>query len=328
METTTNGALVRVEKVEKTRGFDIEEVEEQRRSSGRRRSSGVSVASSRLSSSSSSTPGTPSRLSIRAVADRYKRVSVVRRLSIAESRRTKDALASDDGIDRSREDINLLVATWNLGNKCPRPEELREWLPHEGGFYDLIVVGTQENAFSDPRPKKDKPGKAAAASPPAAAPASAGEQAFLFAVGARVKHGERGLGTVAELMPDGRTRIIFDEGSAHRYKRSSLHKLELVALPPQDESDDEASSSKSSRADWVPPPPATAATAATRHRHHTPPPPPPPPPPSPAPPLPLPRSRCATDRRTWPLTCGTPCAPSGSAARGSCWRTSSCARCA
>ena len=121
-ESTTNRALVRVEKAEKTGGFDIEEVEEQRRSSGRRRSSGVSVASSRLSSSSSSTPGTPSRLSIRAVADRYKRVSVVRRLSIAESRRTKDALASDDvqKLEWSRDEPFLNVMLRQLAERAVR----------------------------------------------------------------------------------------------------------------------------------------------------------------------------------------------------------------
>ena len=37
------------------------------------------------------------------------------------------------------------------------------------------------------------------------------------------KHGE---GTVTELMPDGRTRISFDNGEEHRYKPESMHKLE------------------------------------------------------------------------------------------------------
>ena len=41
---------------------------------------------------------------------------------------------------------------------------------------------------------------------------------FKFAVGDRVRHAKRGLGTVTELMFDGRTRIAFDDGDEHRYK--------------------------------------------------------------------------------------------------------------
>ena len=37
--------------------------------------------------------------------------------------------------------------TWNVGNKQPLKEELAHWLPEHGGMYDLIVIGTQENAF-------------------------------------------------------------------------------------------------------------------------------------------------------------------------------------
>ena len=44
-------------------------------------------------------------------------------------------------------------------------------------------------------------------------------------LGARVVHETRGAGTVAEIMPDGRTRVAFDNGEEHRYKASSMHKL-------------------------------------------------------------------------------------------------------
>jgi hypothetical protein len=54
----------------------------------------------------------------------------------------------------------------------------------------------------------------------------------LFLVGDRVRHGKRGLGTVSEIMPDGRTRVEFDEGESHRYRESSIHKLELVEAMP------------------------------------------------------------------------------------------------
>ena len=50
---------------------------------------------------------------------------------------------------------------------------------------------------------------------------------FKFAVGARVKHSIRGVGTVTEHMEDGRTRIVFDSGEEHRYAERSLHKVEL-----------------------------------------------------------------------------------------------------
>ncbi len=50
------------------------------------------------------------------------------------------------------DDFSLLCLTWNVGNAMPREEELAAWLPNGGGDYDLIVVGTQENAFKE----KDK----------------------------------------------------------------------------------------------------------------------------------------------------------------------------
>jgi len=55
---------------------------------------------------------------------------------------------------------------------------------------------------------------------------------FKFAVGDRVRHVKRGLGTVTELMHDGRTRVAFDpsdgDGQEHRYKPGpGLDKLRL-----------------------------------------------------------------------------------------------------
>ena len=46
-----------------------------------------------------------------------------------------------------------------------------------------------------------------------------------FGVGARVVHRHRGAGSVLEIMPDGRTRILFDSGEEHRYRPSSMVKL-------------------------------------------------------------------------------------------------------
>ena len=45
------------------------------------------------------------------------------------------------------------------------------------------------------------------------------------AVGSRVRHAVRGEGTVAEHLADGRTRVEFDSGDAHRYHKHSLHKF-------------------------------------------------------------------------------------------------------
>ena len=36
------------------------------------------------------------------------------------------------------------------------------------------------------------------------------------------------MGKVVELMVDGRTRILFDSGTEHRYKPASMHKLTLA----------------------------------------------------------------------------------------------------
>jgi len=46
-----------------------------------------------------------------------------------------------------------------------------------------------------------------------------------FAIGERIVHGIHGPGTVTELMDDGRTRVVFDNGEMHRYKNSSLPKM-------------------------------------------------------------------------------------------------------
>ena len=47
----------------------------------------------------------------------------------------------------------------------------------------------------------------------------------VFQVNTRVKHPKHGAGVVTELMEDGRTRVVFDDGEEHRYKSASMHKL-------------------------------------------------------------------------------------------------------
>ena len=46
-------------------------------------------------------------------------------------------------------DISILVVTWNVGNQAPHPDEVKLWLPEQGGSHDIVVIGTQENAFKD-----------------------------------------------------------------------------------------------------------------------------------------------------------------------------------
>jgi len=55
--------------------------------------------------------------------------------------------------------LRVLTFTWNVGNKKPLKEELELWCPSAGGGFDLVVVGTQENSFSEktkPSSKKKK----------------------------------------------------------------------------------------------------------------------------------------------------------------------------
>ena len=52
--------------------------------------------------------------------------------------------------------IRLLTFTWNVGNKMPNKEELHLWCPKDGGGFDLVVVGTQENSFTEKKKKKKK----------------------------------------------------------------------------------------------------------------------------------------------------------------------------
>ena len=54
------------------------------------------------------------------------------------------------------------------------------------------------------------------------------QEAFVPQVGDRVKHIKRGEGLVAEFLPDGRARIVFDSGEEHRYNPSSYPKLSKV----------------------------------------------------------------------------------------------------
>ena len=64
-------------------------------------------------------------------------------------------------------------------------------------------------------------------------PVSLEEQAIHSShpVGSRVVHNARGKGTVMEHMVDGRTRILFDSGAAHRYHPVSMTKVKVLTRP-------------------------------------------------------------------------------------------------
>ena len=49
-----------------------------------------------------------------------------------------------------------------------------------------------------------------------------------YFVGATVSHTEHGAGKVECFLPDGRIKIEFDNGSVHRYRPESAHKISLV----------------------------------------------------------------------------------------------------
>jgi len=49
--------------------------------------------------------------------------------------------------DESVDVMRILFVTWNVGNAEPLQAEISHWLPFQGGNFDLVVVGTQENVF-------------------------------------------------------------------------------------------------------------------------------------------------------------------------------------
>ena len=58
-------------------------------------------------------------------------------------------------------DCRIKCFTWNVGNAEPKEEELTYWLPDsDAGLYDIIVVGTQENAFKVGAPPGKKTAEA------------------------------------------------------------------------------------------------------------------------------------------------------------------------
>ena len=70
---------------------------------------------------------------------------------------------------------------------------------------------------------------------------AAGKKFEAFTVGTRVTHPKRGVGTVMEMMSDGRVRVLFDEsGEEHRYKMESMHKIFAVGSAAPTEAPEEA----------------------------------------------------------------------------------------
>ena len=44
--------------------------------------------------------------------------------------------------------MRVLTLTWNVGNAEPLDSQINLWCPAEGGDFDLVVVGTQENRYT------------------------------------------------------------------------------------------------------------------------------------------------------------------------------------
>ena len=78
--------------------------------------------------------------------------------------RRQRKFSKDKQLDRK---LKVLVLTWNVGNAAPDAAELREWLEEGGGDLDLIVVGTQENAYNEKKGKKGRKSRAASDADPA-----------------------------------------------------------------------------------------------------------------------------------------------------------------
>ena len=49
---------------------------------------------------------------------------------------------------RPAREINVLTCTWNVGHAAPSAKELEAWLPAGGEGLDLLIVATQENAYT------------------------------------------------------------------------------------------------------------------------------------------------------------------------------------
>ena len=82
----------------------------------------------------------------------------------ARGLRRQRKFSKDKQLDRK---LKVLVLTWNVGNAAPDAAELREWLEEGGGDLDLIVVGTQENAYNEKKGKKGRKSRAASDAEPA-----------------------------------------------------------------------------------------------------------------------------------------------------------------
>ena len=69
----------------------------------------------------------------------------------------------------------------------------------------------------------------------------AGSPTCPFAPGDLVRHKDRGIGSVSDLLSDGRMPVLFENGETHRYKPSSWHKFELVEKANQGSEEEKAS---------------------------------------------------------------------------------------
>ena len=108
-------------------------------------------------------------------------------------------------------------------------EDLQEEAAKKEAARELILAYAQKKAAKKEAAKKEADEKEAAKDTKAE---GSPKVEHVFAVGDRVRHKDRGLGTVGEHMLDGRTAIVFEGGEMHRYKQSSMHKIELVEAAP------------------------------------------------------------------------------------------------
>ena len=110
-------------------------------------------------------------------------------------------------------------------------EDLQEEAAKKEAAREFILAYTQKEAAKKEAAKKEADEKEAAKDTKAEGSPKA---EHVFAVGDRVRHKERGLGTVFNVF-NGHTAIVFEGDETHRhikYQQSSMHKIELVEAAP------------------------------------------------------------------------------------------------
>ena len=133
--------------------------------------------------------------------------------------------------DREETPGDADAAAWTEACRQVEAEDLQEEAAKKEAAREFILAYTQKKAAKKEAAKKEADEKEAAKDTKAEGSPKA---EHVFAVGDRVRHKERGLGTVFNVFY-GHTAIVFEGDETHRYikyEQSSMHKIELVEAAP------------------------------------------------------------------------------------------------